>query len=139
MPFPIGAAQYPAVRAAIDVELTAELLPDAIIALDPYAPAAEREIKRRDPAWASRTGEDADRLGRAQLYLTAALLLPALPVLLERSVEDVRLRRQEVDLAARVAALRRRAEEELAIVLGAASGPAGVVTLFGRAPGGRAR
>lgn len=137
MPFPIGPAQYPAVRAAIDTDLTAELLPDATIALEPFAPAAAREVQHRDPDWASRTGADADRLGRAQIYLTAALILPALPMLVERAVDDVRVRRQSLDVSARVAMLRRHAEAELAPLL-VASGterPA----LFGRAPGGRGR
>jgi hypothetical protein len=75
----ITADEFPAVRAAINVELDEVGLPDNIIALPIYLGAADNEVKRRDPLWTTRTTAELRRLKNAVIYLTAARIVIALP------------------------------------------------------------
>lgn len=114
----LTAVDYPEVRAALDVSLTAVDLPDAIIALPIYEPAAEAEVLRRDPAAATRTGTQGQQIHIAAVLLTAALLAPQMPVIVrEQDDSTYSVQRQPVDLAALAAQLQQRAIEALAVVL----------------------
>lgn len=67
MPWAILAtADYPAIRAAVDISLTTANLPDATIALDIYAGAAVRDVIDRYPGAAAVT------VAATQLKITAA-------------------------------------------------------------------
>lgn len=109
-------ADYPAIRAALDVSLTARDLPDSVIGLAIYVGAAEAEVLVRDPVAASRIGAEKQHLVNAAVFLTAAYLAPALPALTKERFAEYSYE-QEVDWLARAADLRRRFEAELAAVL----------------------
>ena len=109
-------ADYPAVRAALDVQLTSRELPDSVIGLPLYVGAAEAEILVRDPLAATRTGAAWQHIVNATVLLTAALLAPALPAITSERFSEYSYDR-DVDWLALAAALRRRAETELAFVL----------------------
>jgi len=117
----LSAADYPAIRAAIDVSLTARVLPDTIIGLPIYVDAAEAEILLRDPLAESRTGAALQHVTNAAVLLAAALLAAAMPAYTAETFSDYSYQRK-IDWAARAAELRQRAEAELAAVL-AASAP----------------
>lgn len=133
----LSAADYPAIRAAIDVSLTARVLPDSVIGLPIYVDAAEAEILTRDPLAESRTGAALQHVTNAAVLLTAALLAPALPGYTAEDFSEYSYQRK-TDWATRAAELRKRAEAELAAVLEpenptTASKP----TMFTTAPGTR--
>lgn len=72
---------WPEVRALLDVQLTPNDLRDAIIAADPYAGKAQREVLRRIPnaqALVDANGEDGQRIKLAVKCLIAASLAPAI-------------------------------------------------------------
>lgn len=139
MAFPITSALYPDVRAAIDTSLDSTTLPDATIALSIYAPAAAADIKLRDPAWASRTGESLARLERAHVLLTASLLAPAIPSLTAEQTDDYRYTRQSVDWVSRAADLAQRAGEEIAAITDPTNTAPSRPTFFSVATGRRGR
>lgn len=133
----LSAADYPAIRAAIDVSLTARVLPDTIIGLPIYVDAAEAEILLRDPLAESRTGAALQHVTNAAVLLAAALLAAAMPAYTAETFSDYSYQRK-TDWATRAAELRKRAEAELAAVLEpenptTASKP----TMFTTAPGTR--
>lgn len=111
-------ADFPAVRAAIDVGLDSAALPDAVIALPIYQGAAERAIAAKVPGWDSLTGDLAARVEAATIYLTAALLCPAVPQLTRETMPDYAYQALVSDPSARAAQLTRLADAELAVVLG---------------------
>lgn len=133
----LTSADYPAIRAALDVHLDSTLLPDSIIALNIYQGAAEMEVKRRDPLAETRTGDDATRVRLAAIYLCAAALAPAIPRILSQSLEGHFFSIQAAtwqDLAARLTAL---AHDHLQTVTGGA--PTLAPFHFARAAGGRGK
>lgn len=105
----LSPTDYPAIRAAIDLSLTATELPDATIALDLYSGAAERWVLARDPDAASRTGTDALRVKEAAVLACAALLLPAIPAIRRETHGDDSYERAIVEPAAAAAGLWSRA------------------------------
>lgn len=107
---------YPAVRAAIDVSLTAAVLPDDTIGLDVYVGAAEREVRLADPLAESYSGENMERVKAAAILLTAAALCPAIPRLTSERFADYQYGQQAVDWAALAEHLRRRARAELSAI-----------------------
>ena len=111
----VQSTDYPSVRAALDTSLDSTTLPDATIAFPIFLDAADLEIKRRDPLWASRSGDAATHLKNAAIYLTAALIAPAVRQVIEEtlSANDYRYRLQPIDWAARAAELRALVEQEL--------------------------
>lgn len=117
----LSAADYPAIRAAIDVSLTARVLPDSVIGLPIYVDAAEAEVLARDPLAESRTGAALQHVTNAALLLVASFLAAAMPGYTAEDFSDYSYQRKD-DWAARAAELRQRAEAELAAVL-AASAP----------------
>lgn len=113
----LTSADYPAIRAALDVALDSTILPDATIALDIYLGAAEREVAALDPDSGTRTGDDLARVKSAVVYLTAALLAPAIPWIVRESVGGQSYERVREDWGALASALRQRAHAEIATVL----------------------
>lgn len=128
----LTAAHYPAIRAALDTELDETALPDKTIALDIYHGAAEREVQARDPDWATRTGEDGQRLRAAVVYLAAARLASAVVRLTSINVQsrDLSFSRPVFDPAVKAAELRALAEQELAAVLTPEESTSGRPTMF---------
>lgn len=115
----LSPADYPAIRAALDVSLNAQQLPDATIEQDIFVGAAEAELLKRVPDAASRTGDDLKRVKRALVWLTAALLAPSVVRITSLSVQtrDLSYSRQTFDPDEKAAELRSRAESEIAMLL----------------------
>jgi len=115
-------ADYPAVRAAIDLSLDDTTLPDDVIGLPIYAGAAEVEIGRRVANYAdviTAGGANAALLTNAAIWICAALLVPAVPNLTgERTPDSQQYSRQAFDPAAKVAQLRALADQAIGEVLG---------------------
>ena len=107
---------YAAVRAALDVSLTTEVLPDDVIGLDLYVGAAERDVRYADPLADTYVGENAERIKAAAILLTAAYLAPAIPRLSSERLADYQYSQQAVDWNALAAHLRARARQELAAI-----------------------
>jgi len=130
--------EFTQVRAALDVSLSADDLPDTVIALPIYLGAADAEIKRRDPNWATRDEDALARLRRAVIYLTAASLAPAVPELTQERYPEGYSYARANSYVKRSAELRQLAEAELALVL-APSEPEtlSMPTFFGSASGRR--
>ncbi len=119
----LSASNYPDIRAAIDTSLDSTTLPDATIALAVYVGSAELWVKERDPSAESRTGDDLQHAKNAAMYMTAALLVPAVPQLTaERYLDEgYEYTRQKIDWDKLAAELRSRAEAELAAYLDAST------------------
>ncbi len=104
---------YPSIRRAIAVDLDAEALPDVVIEDPIYLGAAEAEILRRVPNAASATGEDRRRIVSATILLTASLLAPAIPRIVEATLGDFRFKRDTPSWSDVAADQRIRAQSEL--------------------------
>lgn len=141
MPTPlIGASQYPQVRAVLDPTLDAAVLPDAVLAMPPYVPAAIREVLARDPTAEARTDAvQVERVQNAAVYYAAARAVWAVPLPVSEQYDDYRYTLPPLDRPAREAELRRRAEAELGALLEPASVEVGAAFAFNRAPGRRGR
>src|SRR5215208_7000336 len=104
-----------AVRAAIDVSLTAARLPDALIQSDMYGKAAIAEVKKRVPGAESIT--DATQvlhLKNAINLLTAAYLVPAVPfVFKQQTAEGDAYQRSEVKPEELIEKLLGRVDDEI--------------------------
>jgi hypothetical protein len=122
----LSEAEYPAVRAAIDVSLTEAQLPNEIIGLSIYQDAAIRDVYNAyaaagssdDPA--DETDEDnIARITRAAVYYCAARLCPAVVRITSLNVttRDLSYSRQTFDPEKRAAELVALAEAELAEIL----------------------
>jgi hypothetical protein len=114
----LAAVDYPAVRAALDLTIDAATLPDAVIALPIFAGRAEQTILRLDPAAPTRSGEEAEHVRRAVIYLTAAYIAPHVPDLLGEQFGPQRYTRAPQDWRAHARYLQGLAELELAAVIG---------------------
>ncbi len=112
-------SDFNAIRAAIDTDLTAEDVPDEIVALAIYQGAGEAEVLRRVPGAADLTGDDAESVKVAAVLFTASLLATGLPRITQEKIGSYSysLARGSGDLAGIAAALRRRAEAALAPIL----------------------
>lgn len=132
---------YPAIRAALDVGLNAQQLPDAIIEQDIFLGAAEAELVRRVPDAASKTGEDLKRVKRAAVWLTAALLAHSVVRITSMSIQtrDLSYSRQTFDPDEKAAELRSRAEAEIAMLLTPTAATPARPTMFALATGSRGR
>jgi|GEM_PF-5253374 len=115
----ISSVNYPDIRAAIDIGLTDDILPDAVIALDVYVGAAERDVVSRDPFAETRTGAARVRVQAATVLFTAALLAPAIPQFTSEKLADYSYNRQTFDWHKLAAELRSRAVAEINQVIGA--------------------
>lgn len=110
-------ANYPAVRAALDLGLSTHDLPDATIELPIYKGAAERDVKAIDPDAESRTGDELEKAQNAAIYFCAARLAPSVVRLTSLSVQtrDVSYQKQTFDPEEKAAELIRRAKEEMGL------------------------
>lgn len=109
----IAPDDYPAVRAALDTSLTKKMLPDNVIALKIYQGRAESLVTGRDPDAATRTGDDRQRIQRAVIYLTAALIAPAVPQILQSRGQYLSYQRRVIDWEKRAAELKQMAHDEI--------------------------
>ena len=128
----LSSADYPAIRAALDVSLTAQQLPDATIAQDIFEGAAEADVIKRVPTAESLTGNDLARVKRAAVWLTAAYLAPSVVRLTSLSVQtrDLSYSRQTFDPDEKAAELRARAEREFGMLLAPAAVTPSRPTMF---------
>jgi len=108
---------YPAVRAALLLGLSAEMLPDDTVASPIFQQAAEAEIVRCDPTAESRTGKEKEAIERAAIYLTAALIAPSIPNVTEHEEDKVRAKVEAINWMERADDLREKATAELNNVL----------------------
>lgn len=136
----VSPIEYPSVRAAIDVGLDADALPDAVIRLDMYGGAAERDVLARDPlALTYEPSTDAFwNVRQAAIYYCAARLVPAIPNITSEKLGEYAVSMASRDQAALVGELRGRAEACLNAVLGTATS-AQIPSLFDRACAARGR
>jgi hypothetical protein len=137
----LSSADYPAVRAAIDVSLGKSELPDDTIALGIYHAAAVQEVLARDPDAESRTGDELARVQRAAVYFCAARLCPAVVRLTSLSIQtrDISYSKPAQDPDERAAELRALAEAEIAAVLTPSEDDYARPTMFAVAKGYRGR
>ena len=94
----IGTAEYPSVRFAIDLRLTAISLPDEVIAQPIFAPEAILDILEILPEAESFTGKNLTRVKNATIYLTALKILPSVARLIEQSILGDRDKWRVIDL-----------------------------------------
>lgn len=73
----LTSADYPAIRAAIDVNLTDQQLPNTTIGLTIYQDAADADVLELHPTAEDETGNNATRVTRAAIFFCAARLIPA--------------------------------------------------------------
>ena len=132
---------YPAVRAALDVNLNAQSLPDATITQDIFLGAAESDVLRRVPEAESLTGDDLARVKRAAVWLAAAYLAHSVVRITSMSVQtrDLSYSRQTFDPDEKAAELRARAEREFGMLLAPTAVTPGRPTMFTLAAGRRGR
>lgn len=133
---------FPAVRAALDTELSAQDLPDAVIKQDVFLGAAEAELLERVPDAAERLGAELKRVKRALVWLTAAYLAPSVVRVTTMSIQtrDMSYSRQTFDPEEKEAELRRRAEKEIDALLDAGGTTAArTPVVFALASGSRGR
>lgn len=124
----LSAAEYPAVRGAIDISLDQKALPDEVLALPQYAGDAERWIIGQNPLAATYEAGTDEYLGMqvAAIYACAALVLPAVPNLTSESYgAGYRYTRKELDTATLVESLWQRASNAIKAVTGVVAPSAG--------------
>ena len=137
----LSSSDYPAIRAALDVGLNAQQLPDATIAQDIFLGAAEADLLRRVPTAASMAGEDLARVKRALVWLTAAFLAHSVIRITSMSIQtrDLSYSRQTFDPDEKAAELRARAEAEFSMLLTPTEVAPARPTMFTLANGYRGR
>ena len=137
----LTALDYPAIRAALDVGLNAQQLPDATIAQGIFLGAAEDELLRKVPGAAAYAGDDLARVKRALVWLTAAYLAHSVVRLTSISIQtrDLSYSRQTFDPDAKAAELRARAGVEIAALVTPSATVPARPTMFTLAGGGRGR
>lgn len=128
----LTSADYPSVRRAIDVGLTATELPDATIADPLFLDVAADTVLARDPLAESRTGAEETAIVNATIYLTAANLVRSLPRVMEERFADYSAKYDAMDVGATVSYLHGRAEATLAGLLGSRTGIPAFVLAQGR-------
>jgi hypothetical protein len=130
--------QYPAVRAALGLDIDEVILPDETIEQQIYIDAAESEIKRRDTQWADRTGVQAAALVNAAIYFVAARIAPSMADIIgEKLGANQEYSRKAVDWPNRAIQLRASGERELSAATTAGNSTAYRPTFFGSAKGYR--
>lgn len=115
----LTALDYPAIRAALDVNITEQTLPDSVIAEDIFLGAAEAEVVRRVPDAETLIGENLARVKRAAIWLTAAYLAHSVVRITSMNIQtrDMSYSRQTFNPDEKAAELRQRAEREFAMLL----------------------
>lgn len=137
----LDADDYPSIRAAIDVKLGRQELPDDIIEQDIFIGAAEAELVARYPTAASATGNDLLRVKRAAVWLTAARLVHSVVRVTSMSVQnrDFSYSRATFNPDEMAAELRGRADRELAMLETPDAVTPSRPTMFAVASGDRGR
>ncbi len=137
----LSTADYPAIRAALDVSLNEQLLPNATIGQGIFLDAAEAELLRRVPTAASMTGDNLARVKRALVWLTAAYLAHSVVRITSLSVQtrDLSYSRQTFEPDEKAAELRARAEGEIGQLVEPAAATPTRPVMFTLAPGYRGR
>lgn len=102
----LGASDFESVRKLIDVQLTADQLPDTVLGLDAYEGEAIRWVAQRTD------NEDADARNAA-VYVLAVLVIPALPRFLSESNAGYSYSLEKVDWKARIEQLMYLAENAI--------------------------
>lgn len=139
----ITESDYDTIRAAIDITIDANMLPDDTIALPIYAAAAVRQVIDRDEGALAREDEELERVKNAAVLFCAALIAPAMTGKMVNSLSiqtrDLNFSRPPYNGEKRAAELRVLAEAEIAEVLTPAEETHGRPTMFAVAPGYRGR
>lgn len=135
----VTSADYPAIRAMIEIGLDSIALPDGIIALDAYSGAGMREVLALDPLAETRSGSDLLHAQTAAILFTAARLVGALPQIVKETFPDHSYERSRVDVSARAAELRGLASGELDAYLDVGDITSDRPTFFTVASGRRGR
>jgi len=135
----LTSADYPAIRAAIEIGLDSTTLPDATIALDLYLGAGQRDVLAVDPLAESRSGTEQLHAQAAAVLFTAARLVGALPQIVSERFPDHEYTRNKWDAAARAGELRSLASAELDAYLDAGVVTSDRPTFFATAHGRRGR
>lgn len=142
MPSPLlSAADYPEVRAAVDVALSDKRAPDAVLGLSIYVPAGCADVLTRDPLAEARTGPAAEAIHRAAVYFSAARLALGLREISSETFGDVRVDLDTVAAGERAAALTELGQQAVADAIAldgevvASTGPG--FAAFGLARAGR--
>jgi hypothetical protein len=133
----LSSSDWPAVRAALDVTLDSNSLPDATIALDIFSGKAMREVEARVTDATTLTGDDETAVTNAAVFLTASFLAPSLPALTAGRGQFLNWQRKGMDWEQRARDLRAQAEDEIAGLLEPASTDAHRPTMFAVAKGRR--
>lgn len=107
----ITSADYPSIRALIDISLAEAQLPGSVIGLDDFAGAASREVQ------AQTTEENAHSKLAARL-ICAALLVPVVPKLKSQSIPGGSFEREATDWSAHIQSLYDRAGLEISLAKG---------------------
>jgi hypothetical protein len=104
------------IRAALDLTLDENALPNETIQMPIYGPSGELDTLAADPNAATYALDSAQwqRAVNAVVYFTAARLAPRLPQILRERLGDYEYQRQAWDGAAKAAELRGLAQEEIA-------------------------
>jgi hypothetical protein len=135
----LSIAEYPAIRASIDISLDSTTLPDAIIALDIYSGAGQRDVLALDPLAESRTGDALIHATNAAILFTAARLVTALPQILKETFPDHSYERKAYDQASMAAQLRASAGAEMDAYLDIGALSSDLPTTFATASARRGR
>lgn len=133
----LDATLYPSIRSAVDLTLDEIALPDSIIELPIYGPAAELEVLARDSIAAERSGTELTHALNAVVYLTAARLVLALPQLTSETLGDYAYNLKGEKPEDRAAQLRGLAEGELAAYLNPGKSTVAKPRFFDKGTGGR--
>lgn len=138
----LDSTSYPAVRAALDTNLTAADIPDSLLAQTIYLDAAIADVIAHYPtAAANAVAAQQARITRAAIYFCAARLAPAAIRVTSLSVatRDLSYGRQTFDPEKRAAELRALAEGELAAIVEPDEETPNRPTMFATAHGYRGR
>ncbi len=135
----LTATEYDSIRAALDLTLDEEDVPDALIERPIYGAAAELWVMEQDPDWSTRTGTAQVRLLNALIWECAARMAPAMPSILSETRGPYAWSRASVDWSARAKALHSRASAEIAGILTPTQSVVAYPTFFTLAPGRRGK
>jgi len=136
----LSSADYPEIRAAIDVALDDDDLSDAVIGYDIYVGSADLEVKDRIPSAESKTGDELTHVKAATVLITAALLSPSVPQLVStKAGEDFQFQYDKRDWVKHAAELRQRAERHIQAVLTPTGDAPQRPTMFARVSGTRGK
>lgn len=135
----LTSADYPSIRAAIDITLDSTAVPDSIIALDLYSGAGMRDVLLIDPDAETRTEDELLHAQTAAVLFTAARLVRALPQVFKETFPDHSYERNKWDAASLAAALVAAAGAELDAYLEPGTTTSDRPTFFAVAHGRRGR